>query len=204
MSNRGSVRRDLSQFGEFGRPSVGYETSVLRECLSEILHLNVERSIVWVGAARLEADKSLLHRFKEHKYHISAIFDTDLSRCPEMIGGMKVTSVADMPQMLERLSAQGAIIATAAEDAQSVADSLVGAGILGILNLTSTLIVTPPEVCVRHVDIVAELFELSYHCGEVHGIRKRRERSQLGGFRLNQILPAQPPRPTFHLDPSSQ
>jgi redox-sensing transcriptional repressor len=163
------VRRDLSQFGEFGRPSVGYDANRLRECLSEILHLDSAKNVVWVGAARIEADKTLIKRFSEHNYRIVAIFDSDLSHVPEMIGGVKVMSITEMPQVVADLGAQGAIIATSGDEAQEVADALAAAGIMGMLNLTSTLIATPPNVCVRNVDIVAELFALSYYCGELHG-----------------------------------
>ncbi|MHB9037631.1 MAG: redox-sensing transcriptional repressor Rex [Armatimonadota bacterium] len=162
------VRRDLSQFGEFGRPSVGYETARLQKCLSEILHLDFERKVVWVGAARLSADKSLFQRIREHNYEVVEIFDTDLSRVPEMIGGVRVSSVADMSQRIGELNAKGAIIATNQDEAQGVADALVAAGITGILNLTTTLIVAPPNVCVRNVNVVAELFLLSYYCIENH------------------------------------
>ena len=48
-------------------------------------------------------------------------------------------------------------------------DALVAAGVQGILNLTSTLVVTPSNICTRNHDVVAELFALSYHCSEAHG-----------------------------------
>ena len=159
------VRRDLSQFGEFGRPSLGYETELLRKSLAQILHLTVPRNIVWVGAARIEADKSLLGRFAKHNYQVAAIFDADLSRAPEMIGGLKVYPIAEILGKIEELGAEVAIIATPTDDAQIVADILIGAGIKGILNLTSTLVTAPNDVCVTNVDVVAELFALSYYCG---------------------------------------
>ncbi len=163
------VRRDLSQFGEFGRPSVGYETSRLRECLTEILHLDTPSKIVWIGADRLLADISIVNRFLEHNYHIVAIFDTDISKTSKMIGSQRIMSIDDMPDKIREYEAGGAVIATAADEAQVVTDALIASGIRGILNLTSTLIATPPNVCVRSVDIVAELFALSYYCGELHG-----------------------------------
>lgn len=163
------VRRDLSQFGEFGRASLGYETAKLRECLSDILHLNVERKVAWVGAARLDADKSLISRFREHKFNIVAVFDADVSRVPEMIGGVKVTSIEDMPRTVAELGVECGIIATAHDEAQGVADTLISAGIRGILNLTSTAICCPEQVCVKNVDVAAELFALSYYCSQVHG-----------------------------------
>jgi len=159
------VRRDLSQFGEFGRASVGYEIERLRECLSDILHLTTARNGAWVGAARIDADKSLIMRLREHKFNIVGIFDSDVSRVPEMIGGVRVASLADMPRMINELNVECGIIATSNEEAQSVTDSLIAAGVRGILNLTSTLVVAPSSVCIRNHDVVAELFALSYHCG---------------------------------------
>lgn len=163
------IRRDLSQFGEFGRPSLGYETALLKKRLSEILHLTVPKNIVWVGAARLDADKSLIERFARQNYQIVAVFDRDLSRAPEMIGGLRVRSIAEIPTMIAELDAEGAIIATPTDDAQLVADVLITSGIKGLLNLTSTLITAPVDVCVRNVDVVAELFALSYYCAVAHG-----------------------------------
>jgi len=162
------VRRDLSQFGEFGRPSIGYETTRLRDCLSEILHLDTPSRIVWVGADRLLADDSIIDRFLEHNYHIVGIFDTDISKTSKLIGNQKILSIDQMPELIKQREAGGAVIATSAHKAQFVADTLVASGIRGILNLTSTLIATPSDVCVRSVDIVAELFALSYYCGELH------------------------------------
>jgi len=59
-----------------------------------------------------------------------------------------------------------AVIAVPAEEAQAVADKLVMLGVTALLNLTSAVLVTPPDAVVRNVDVVAELFALSYYCGE--------------------------------------
>lgn len=162
------VRRDLSQFGEFGRASLGYETERLQQCLSDILHLNVVRKVAWIGAARINADKSLVKRLGLHNFNIMAIFDSDVSRVPEMISGVRVTSIDDLPSRSAELGLECGIIATPCDEAQHVADLLVSSGIKGILNLTSTPVVAPPNVCVRNVDIAAELFALAYYCNEVH------------------------------------
>ena len=112
------VRRDLSQFGEFGRAGIGYGVARLAECLSDILNLSAERSVAWVGAARIHADKSLITRLRAHKFNVVAIFDSDVSRVPEMIGGVRVTSLADMPRMVAELKVECGIVATSHEEAQ--------------------------------------------------------------------------------------
>lgn len=163
------VRRDLSQFGEYGRPSLGYNAEWLHKSLTSVLHLNNHRKLAWVGAARIEAGKSLISRFTEHNFDIVAIFDHDTSRAPEMVGGIKVWPIEEMPQMLLNLEVDCAIVAVSHELAQDVADVLVTAGIKGILNLSSMPIAVPSDVCVRNIDVAAEMFALSFYCAQIHG-----------------------------------
>lgn len=162
------IRRDLSQFGEFGRPSIGYDASFLRERLAHILHLDDLKDIMWVGAARLRDDSQLVSRFQEHGFNIVAVFDTGSPTTSEHIGDLPVLPFAGATDAVRERNIQAAVLAVSQLEAQAVADILIGAGIRGILNLTSAVIVAPPGVCVRTVDVVAELFALSYYCQELH------------------------------------
>src|SRR5690606_34598694 len=44
------IRKDLSQFGEFGKQGTGYHIKFLEEKLQEILHVNRDWDIAIVGA----------------------------------------------------------------------------------------------------------------------------------------------------------
>ena len=55
------------------------------------------------------------------------------------------------------------VIATPASAAQGVCDQLVVAGVTSILNFASCVLVVPPEVDVRKVDLAVELQILSFH-----------------------------------------
>src|SRR4030042_2278015 len=44
------IRKDLSQFGEFGKQGTGYQISFLIEKLQEILNVNHDWDVVVVGA----------------------------------------------------------------------------------------------------------------------------------------------------------
>jgi len=162
----GLIRRDLSHFGEFGRPSIGYDAAFLRRRLAEILHLDNSKSVLWVGSGRLKYDASIIDRFGEHNCNIAAVFDSDPSQVGTTIGGLKVLALSSLPSKVRELEADAAVIAVAREEAQAVAEALVMAGVRAILNLTPVVLVTPPGVVVRNVNIVAELFALSYYCGE--------------------------------------
>jgi len=162
----GLVRRDLNHFGGFGRPSIGYDTAFLRGRLEEILHLDDSNSVVWVGASRLAGDASLVQRFADRNCQVVAVFDTDSAWAGKTIAGLKVNPLSALSDKVQALGVDAAVIAVPAEEAQAVADKLVMLGVTALLNLTSAVLVTPPDAVVRNVDVVAELFALSYYCGE--------------------------------------
>jgi redox-sensing transcriptional repressor len=162
------IRRDLSQFGEFGRPSIGYDAAYLRTRLGQILHIDDSKDILWVGSSRLSQDSLLIKRFQDHGFNIVALFDTGTPARDACVGGLPVKPFTHVISTVSELGAQAAVLAVSQPEAQAAADVLISAGIKGILNLTSAVIVAPHGVCVRNVDIVAELLALSYYCHGMH------------------------------------
>jgi len=162
------IRHDLSLFGEFGRPSIGYDTAFLRDHLAKVLHLDDLKSIVWVGADRLANDRTLMKRFEDHGFKIVGVFDEHLDNVPAQINGLAMEPLDGITETIRNLEVESAVLAVAEDDAQTVVDLLIGAGIRAILNLTSAVVVVPTDVCVRNVDVVAELFALSYYSQEAH------------------------------------
>lgn len=162
----GLIRRDLNHFGEFGRPSIGYDAAFLRNSLARILHLDNCKNIAWIGARRLASDASLIKRFGDRNCNIVAIIDSDISQVGKRIGDLEVMKAGQLTDVVQELGVDAAVIAVPEEEAQAIAEMLVSAGIRAMLNLTSVVLVTPSDVIVRNVDIAAELFALSYYCGE--------------------------------------
>ncbi|MHB0913705.1 MAG: redox-sensing transcriptional repressor Rex [Armatimonadota bacterium] len=162
------IRSDFSQFGEFGRPSIGYDTTALRTQLQRILHLDVAKNMVWIGALHLAAEPSLIQHFERNSFKIVSVLDRDPSKFAGGIGNLQVLPLEQAAQTIAENEVGGAILSVAPEDAQPIADILIEAGIKGILNLSSAVIATPPTVCVRHLDILGELFALSYYCHQAH------------------------------------
>ena len=171
------IRRDLNQFGGFGRPSIGYSTKKLRDALSDILNLNQEKRVVWVGALHLAADPSLIERFAEYSFRIVAVLDADPQVFGGRIGEIEIDHLDRLAETVARTSATGAIIATPNGLAQGVANALVRAGIDGILNITTIGVTVPEQVCLKNVNIVSELLSLSFHCHKQSEARQRFARS---------------------------
>lgn len=55
------------------------------------------------------------------------------------------------------------IVAVPASEAQAVANRMVEAGIVGILNFAPATLRTPPTVHVRYSDVTSELQALAYY-----------------------------------------
>jgi redox-sensing transcriptional repressor len=162
------IRRDLSQFGEFGRPSIGYDSRDLRRCLAKILSLDEDKRIVWVGALHLAAEPSLVERFAEYNFRIAAALDPDPGRYSGRVGNVPILPLRELARVVEDMGINGAIIATEPEAAQDVADALVRAGVSGILNLATVGVTVPAQVCLRNVNIVGELLSLAFYCRRLH------------------------------------
>ena len=69
----------------------------------------------------------------------------------------------DLPQIVQAKNLSIGVIATPPSAAQDAADRLVSAGVTSILNFAPVVLVVPPGVTVRKVDLAVELQILSYH-----------------------------------------
>jgi redox-sensing transcriptional repressor len=67
-----------------------------------------------------------------------------------------------LPEITSRLGVRMAILAVPAAAAQEVANALVAAGILGILNFAPIVPAVPEHVALSNVNLAIELENLSY------------------------------------------
>ena len=71
-----------------------------------------------------------------------------------------------LPEIIASRHVRMAMITVPAMAAQEVANTLVGAGIVGILNFAPIVLVVPEDVMVSNVNLAIELENLSYF---IHG-----------------------------------
>jgi redox-sensing transcriptional repressor len=156
-------RKDLSYFGEFGKPGVGYSVAGLIACIERILRLDAEQPILLVGAGNLGSALVGYPNFKAHRLRIAAVFDNNFVKIGRPFGDLVIEDIARICEVNARIGARLGIIAVPASAAQEVADALVEAGVTGILNFAPTILRVPPHVHVRNVSLLQELAVLSYH-----------------------------------------
>src|SRR6516165_6122205 len=75
--NATQIRRDLSNFGKFGKRGVGYSIDGLLSEIRSILRTQGQHNIALVGAGRLGQAIASSPIFAEHGINIAAIFDID-------------------------------------------------------------------------------------------------------------------------------
>ena len=92
--NATQIRRDLSNFGKFGKRGVGYSIDGLLTEIRKILRTQGQHNIALVGAGRLGQAIAGSPIFGEHGINIAAVFDNDESRLGEPIGAGEVIAYA--------------------------------------------------------------------------------------------------------------
>jgi redox-sensing transcriptional repressor len=160
------IRKDLSRFGEFGTPSLGYDVKYLRKKILDILKLNETRYVAWIGAKKLRDHHGEIQRICHHNCHLVAVLDPDPAEVGERVADVQVMHLDALPQVLSNLGIDLAVLGIDPDDAQAVATILARGGVSAILNLTSALLSVPDHITVRNMDIGGELLALSYYCGK--------------------------------------
>jgi hypothetical protein len=74
--NATQIRRDLSNFGKFGKRGVGYSIESLLAEIRKILRTQGQHNIALVGAGRLGQAIASSPIFAEHGINIAAVFDS--------------------------------------------------------------------------------------------------------------------------------
>ena len=156
------VRKDLAYFGQFGRPGVGYEVTVLIRRLRSILGTDRISGAFLVGAGNLGKAVAVYQGFRDKGFELVAIFDSDPEKTGQRVAHLPVQLMADLPQIAGQHNARLAIVAVPAAAAQHVADQLIAVGVRGILNFAPARLNTPPGVTVRNIDVAAELEQLIF------------------------------------------
>jgi redox-sensing transcriptional repressor len=156
------VRKDLSYFGDFGKPGVGYDLAELIQHIRAILKLDRANRAVLVGAGSLGSALLEFPGFEKYGLEIAFAFDCDPQRIGGRIGGVVIEDVAHLASVEQRDVNLG-IVAVPQQVAQEVVDTLVHAGIKGLLSFSSLYIVAPDDVKVLTIDIAMDLARLPYY-----------------------------------------
>ncbi len=157
------IRKDLSQFGEFGKQGTGYSIEYLVGQLRRILKLETVWNMAIVGAGDVGHALARYQGFRDRGFQVAMIFDSDPEKIGSQIGDYVIEDVATMGERIRQTSIVVAMVAVPAAYAQSVTDQLVKAGVKAILNYAPIRLSAPPEVRVQYIDPATHLQRMSYY-----------------------------------------
>ena len=161
--NAAQFRKDLSYFGEFGKPGVGYNVSELQARIARILKIDQIQPVIVVGAGNLGSALIGYPGLQEHKFHIAAAFDRDPAKIGRLQNDITVLDETLLGEVNAKIGARIAILCVPANAAQHVANDAIAAGVRVILNFAPIILKVPERVVVRNVSFLQELAVLSYH-----------------------------------------
>ncbi len=157
------IRKDISQFGEFGKQGTGYSIPFLVDKLREILRVDRMWDVAVVGVGAVGHALVRYQGFANRGFRIAMIFDVDPAKVGQRVGEFVVEDAAKLTERVRAARLRIAMLAVPAPVAQEVADRLVQAGVRAILNYAPTSLNVPKGVHVQHIDPATHLQRMTYY-----------------------------------------
>jgi redox-sensing transcriptional repressor len=157
------IRKDISQFGEFGKQGTGYSIPFLIERLRDILKVDRVWEVVIVGMGDIGHALARYNGFANRGFHINMVFDNDPAKIGQKVGEYEVFDTATLIDRIKQNKIKIAMLTVPAASAQEMTDQLVKAGIKAILNYAPTSLNVPRGVHVQYTDPVTHLQRMTYY-----------------------------------------
>jgi redox-sensing transcriptional repressor len=156
------VRKDLGFFGQFGHAGIGYRVDKLIEQLRKIFGTDRQWNAAVIGAGNLGRAVMAYPRFRRKGFDVVAVFDNNPDIIGTRVADHTVRPMEDLPKLVKKRAIKIGILAVPATAAQQVADTLIDAGITGILNFAPLRIDVHEKVSVTSVDFSIALEQLAF------------------------------------------
>ncbi len=162
--NAALIRKDLSNFGDFGIRGIGYVVKDLKQQLRSILGLDRKLKVAIMGAGNLGLALADYPGFRQEGFRIIALFDN----LREKVGGasrsgVSIYDIHDLKRVARHEGITIAVIAVPAASAQDVVNTVVRAGIKAVLNFSPGALRVPAHVKLKSVDLTVSLENLSFY-----------------------------------------
>jgi len=157
------IRKDLSQFGEFGKQGTGYSTSYLVTQLQTILNANQVWDLALVGIGGLGSALAHYQGFSNRDFRIVLAFDNNPEKINKKINGLIIMDIVHIPEQIRAKNVKIAMLTVPASVAQTTTDQLVLGGIRAILNYAPISLNVPSGIHVENLDPIIMLQHMTYY-----------------------------------------
>lgn len=157
------IRKDISQFGEFGKQGTGYSIPFLIERLKDILKVHRVWDVVIVGMGDIGHALARYNGFANRGFRITMVFDNDPQKIGQRVGEFEINDTSTLVEKIKQNKIKIAMLTVPAVAAQEMTDQLVKAGVKAILNYAPTSLNVPENVRVQYTDPVTHLQRMTYY-----------------------------------------
>jgi len=157
------IRKDLSQFGEFGKQGTGYNIDFLTDKLRHILHVNKVWDVAVVGIGDVGHALARYQGFANRGFRIVLLFDNNPAKVGKLVDNFIIQDLSSIVAQIREARVQIAMLSVPVDQAQIVTNLLVEAGVKSILNYAPINITVPSGVRVQYIDPVLHLQRMTYY-----------------------------------------
>jgi len=156
------VRRDLMLIGYSGNLRKGYDIKELIELIGKIIDSERGQRVAVVGLGNL--GKAIISYFKgkRSKLAIIAAFDINPEKINRVYDGVACYHINQMTEIIKQNNISIGIISVPSQQTAEIAETLVLAGIKGILNFTPKPLNVPPFVYLEEYDMITSLEKVAF------------------------------------------
>jgi redox-sensing transcriptional repressor len=159
------IRKDLSQFGGFGKQGTGYNIPYLIQQLRAILNVDRVWDMAVIGAGDLGHALARYQGFLKRGFRVAMVFDNNPEKIGKKIGDITIQDSKEMIPAIRGAGIKVAMLTVPGKVAQEVTDDLVKAGIRAILSYAPIVLTVPDDVHVQNIDPVTRLQRMTYYLG---------------------------------------
>lgn len=156
------VRRDIMLIGYSSTLKKGYDVKALIDEIGDIIDTELGLNAAIIGIGNLGRAITTYFNGKRTKLKIAATFDTDPEKSNRVISGVKCYPMSELNRVIKEQDISIGILTVPPEDAAAVAETLIMAGVKGILNYTSTPLNVSPNVHLEEYDMITSLEKIAY------------------------------------------
>lgn len=157
------IRKDLSQFGEFGKQGRGYNIPFLMDRLRQILKVDRIWDVAVVGMGDMGHAIVRYPGFSNRGFRVAMCFDSDPAKIGMLVGDFAIRDAKNMQADIKEAGIRMAMITVPASAAQEVTDKLVEVGVCGFLNYAPISLHVPDGIKVQHIDPAINLQRMTYY-----------------------------------------
>ena len=157
------IRKDLSQFGEFGKQGTGYNIGFLIEKLREILKVERVWDLAVVGMGDMGHAIARYQGFTNRGFRVAMVFDNNQALIGQQVGWFVIQDAKEMVSAIREAGIKIAMLTVPAAAAQEVANQLIEAGVKAILNYAPISLSAPPGVMLQYIDPSIGLQRMTYY-----------------------------------------